>query len=158
LEKGQFYLDGRRLDEFIKKLISKAESEIIIVNPNVNECALSDTLKESCKRGITVKLITRPPDEVKSLYGWYKKEYHSSLKKAGITVRYNNNVHAKMITVDRAIAIISSIDFCHYSVGNSFDAGIISLEETVIELIINSILKIFELSDTKADIKKLNDH
>lgn len=150
LETKHFFLDGRHLDELSKELISRAESEVLVVNPFVSKCALSDTLKETSNSGTNVKLITRPPEDKNPEYRRNKKEYHLNLEEMGVTIRYNKQVHAKIIAVDRAVAILSSMNFyCGSSGGASWEAGIISLEETVVEPIVNSILKIFERPETK---------
>ena len=144
LEKGHFYLYGKRLYDFSKKIMEQAESEILISNPDVNECPLTDTLKKLSKNGKTVKVITQPPAEESSLHRWHKKECHSSLTEAGITVICNKKINARIIAVDRKVAIISSSNFSHSSVPDFLDSGIISVEETVVDEITNSLLKILE--------------
>lgn len=145
MEVKHFFLDNRHLDELSKELIIKAENEVLVVNPFVKKCALSDTLKEASYRGSNVKLLTRFPDDENPKYRDEKKEYHSSLKTAGVNVRYNKAVHAKIIVVDRAVAISSSMNFyCASSGGASWEAGIVTLEQTVVEPIVNKILKLFE--------------
>lgn len=145
-----FFLEGRYLDELSKDLITKADSEVLVVNPFVNKCALSDTLKESASRGTRVKLLTRPPEDKTLEYRRAKEEYHSTLKLAGVEIRYDRTVHAKIITIDRAVAISSSMNFyCGSSGGKCWEAGIVTLEQTVVEPIISKILKIFEKYESK---------
>ena len=149
LEKGHFYLYGKRLSDFSKKIMEQAETEILISNPDLNECPLTDTLKKLSKGGKTVKVVTQPPSEENSLHKWHKTEYHSSLKEAGVTVIYNKKVNARIITVDRKVAIISSTNFFHSSVPDLLDSGIISVEETVVDEITNSFLKILKLQKNR---------
>jgi len=144
LEKGHFYLYGKHLHDFSKKIMEQAESEVLVSNPDLNDCPLTDTLKKLGKCGKTVKVITQPPSEESSRRRWYKQEYHSSLKEVGVTVVYSKKINARIITVDRKVAIISSTNFSHSSVPDFLDSGIISVEETVVDEIINSILKILE--------------
>ena len=144
LEKGHFYLYAKRLSDFSKKIMDEAETEILVSNPDLNECLLADTLKKVSKGGKTVKVITQPPADESALHRWHRTEYHSSLNEAGVTVIYSKKVNARIIAVDRKVAIISSANFSHSSVPDFLDAGIISVEETVVDEITNSLLKILE--------------
>ena len=149
MDNNHFYLKGTHLDELSKKLITRAESEVLVVNPFVNQCDLSDTLRQASNRGIKVRLITRPPEERKFNLRKIKKEYHSTLKQEGVTLIYNRQVHAKLIVIDRAVAILSSMNFYSGSSGGaSWEAGIVTLDENVVEPIIDSILEILERPET----------
>jgi hypothetical protein len=150
LKPKHFFLEGRHLDDFSKSLISKAESEVLIVNPFVHQCGLSDTLREASRCGTKVKLITRPPDDKTNNYLEKKREYHSTLKEEGVILTYNKQVHAKLIVVDRAVAILSSMNFYSGSSGGaSWEAGLVTAEKTVVEAITNSILELLERPETK---------
>lgn len=152
LENDHFFLDGRHLDEISKDLICGAKNEVLVVNPFVSKCDLSDTLKESCERGVTVKLITRQPDDKNIKFQQNKQEYHSSLKNSGVNLSYSKHVHAKIIVIDRSLVILSSMNFYSGSSGGtSWEAGIISLEKTVVQKSAYSILK---LLNTKNRIQK----
>ena len=145
LEFKHFFLEGRHLDDVSKELICNATSEVLVVNPYVDKCDLSDTLREASKGGINVRLITRPPDTGKETFWQDKQEYHRFLMEDGVSVTYNKVVHAKIVVVDRAVAIISSMNFYSASSGGaSWEAGLISVEETVVESIVNSILELLE--------------
>lgn len=133
------------LDDISKELIRKAKSEVLVVNPYVNVCDLSHTLRGASKRGISVTLITRRPDGKKYSYRKEKQEYHTTLKKEGVILTYNKMAHAKLIVVDRAVAIVSSMNFYSGSSGGaSWEAGFVSIEETVVESVVSSILRLLE--------------
>ncbi len=150
LEPKHFFLEGRHLDDLSKSLISRAESEVLVVNPFVNQCDLSDTLREASSHGIIVRLITRPPSDKDHQFREKKQEYHSTLKEEGVMLTYNKQVHAKLIVVDRAVAILSSMNFYSGSSGGaSWEAGLISMEETVVEPIVNAILQLLERPETE---------
>jgi len=145
LEHKHFFLVGRHLDDISKELISNAKSEVLVVNPFVNRCDLSDTLRRGSTNGIKVCLITRPPDTGKEHFQRDKEEYHSLLKEGGVSVTYNKVIHAKLVVVDRAVAIISSMNFYSGSSGGaSWEAGLISVDEKVVESIVDSILELLE--------------
>jgi hypothetical protein len=145
LEHKHFFLEGMHLDDISKELIRKAKSEVLVVNPYVNVCDLSNTLRGASKRGISVMLITRRPDGKKYSYRKEKQEYHTTLKKEGVILTYNKMAHAKLIVVDRAVAIVSSMNFYSGSSGGaSWEAGFVSIEETVVESVVSSILRLLE--------------
>lgn len=141
LEQGHFFLEGRHLDDFSKELIAHAKSEVLVVNPFIQDCDLSNTLREARKNGINVQIITRPlhdryPERLKT-----KQEYHAKLKQDGISLYYKRRVHAKLLVVDRAVAIVSSMNFYpESSAGVSWEAGLISTDTSVVESIVQSAL------------------
>lgn len=151
LECKHFFLEGRDLDGISEELISKhASSEVLVVNPYVDMCNLSNTLRQASKRGINVRLITRPPGAEKESRAQSKQEYHRFLKKDGVNIIYNKNAHAKLIVVDRAVAVVSSMNFYSSSSGGaSWEAGLVSIEETVVESIVDSILRLLEKPESK---------
>ena len=69
-----------------------------------------------------------------------KKEYHKKLREQGVEIIYKNQIHAKMIVVDNAVAIISSMNFqSSSSGGKTWEAGIISLDKNVVSVVTDSI-------------------
>ena len=139
IEHRHFFLEGRHLNEISAELIARSESEVLAVNPYVERCALSDTLRDARRKGARVRLITRPPDNES------KNEFHGFLRKDDVSITYNRAVHAKLIVVDRTIAIISSMNFYGGSSGGVlWEAGLVSIEETVVGSVVNSILRLFE--------------
>jgi len=148
LNKKHFYLEGRFLDELSKDVITKAKTEVLIVNPWIRKCDLSGTLRESVKKGVTVTVILRPPD--KNKYEYEKDDkFHSLLKDEGIKLYYNESVHAKIIVIDKALAIVSSMNFTvQSSGGQSWEAGMVTIDHAVIDDIVNSILNLIERRDT----------
>jgi len=141
-----FFLWGRYLDDISKDLISHARSEVLVVNPYVDNCDLSNTLTEASKNGTIVQLVTRPPNiKQEPTYRRKKQDYHKKLKEAGIVLIYNEMIHAKIIVVDRAVAVVSSMNFYSASSsGSSWEAGLITLEIAVVESIANYVLELVE--------------
>lgn len=150
LKPQHFFLEGRHLDDFSKELICKAKSEVLVVNPFVNNCDLSNTLREASRNGVEVRLITRPAETEKTRFRRDKEEYHGLLKEEGVKVMYNKAVHAKIVVVDRAVAVLSSMNFySRSSAGASWEAGLISLDKTVVESVVDSILGLLEKPESK---------
>lgn len=141
LEHEHFFLEGRHLDDFSKELISHAKSEVLVVNPFIQDCDLSNTLRDVKKKGIEVQIITRPPYDKYPEYLKRKQEYHAKLKQDGITLIYKKKVHAKLLVVDRAVTIASSMNFYpDSSAGVSWEAGLISTDPKVVESVVQSTL------------------
>jgi len=149
-ELGHFFLEGRYLDAISKGLISNSKIEVLVVNPYVANCDLSNTLREASKSGVEVMLVTRPPNIDKDRYWKERNEYHSTLKKEGITLTHNKKAHAKLIVVDRAVAVISSMNFYSgSSAGSSWEAGLVTVEEKVVESVVDSVLALVEKPESK---------
>jgi len=144
LEPKHFFLEGRHLNDLSEELIDNARNDVLVVNPFIEDCNLTKTLEDARDRGANVTIVTRPPDE-KDQHLKEKQEYHSKLKEHGVDLTYNRQIHAKLIVVDNSIAIASSMNFYSASSGGrTWEAGIISTEETVVKTIINSINKLHE--------------
>jgi phosphatidylserine/phosphatidylglycerophosphate/cardiolipin synthase-like enzyme len=113
----------------------------VAVNPFVNECDLSDTLRDTAENGKNVTLITRHPDSG-------NEKYHDILKNTGVRIFHNNRTHAKIIIVDRSVAVVSSMNFfASSSGGKSWEAGLVTIENTVVESALNAILALTEKSE-----------
>lgn len=143
IEHEHFFLERRHLDDFSKELISHAKFDVLVANPFIQDCDLSNTLLEASKNGINVQIITRPPQDKHPEYLRKKQEYHSKLKQESISLFYDAKVHAKLIVVDRAIAMISSMNlYAESSAGASWEAGLVSTDQTVVNSIANSFSKV----------------
>ena len=91
-----------------------------------------------------VILITRPPQKTNN-YSDRKEEYHRIIADSGVKIMYNKSVHAKLLVLDRAVAIVSSMNLYSTSTaGTSWEAGIVTIDDRVVEPITNSILKLIE--------------
>lgn len=128
---NHFYLEDRLLYEFSEKLIENANVEILVSNPFVKKCHISKALKTVSKKGINVELITRS-----------NSEYLKELSENGIFFTYDESAHAKLIVVDRCVGIVSSMNYYAGSTGGElWEAGLVTIEEAVVESIIDAMLK-----------------
>jgi hypothetical protein len=138
----QCFLERRHLDDFSKELISHAASEVLVANPFIQDCDLSNTLQDAKKNGTEVQIITRQPEDKYIEYLEKKKRYLQKLESRGIKIFYNQKVHAKLIIVDRAVAVVSSMNFYpESSAGVSWEAGLVTWNKDVINSIIDSFHK-----------------
>jgi phosphatidylserine/phosphatidylglycerophosphate/cardiolipin synthase-like enzyme len=156
IEHEHFFLERRHLDDFSKELISHAKFDVLIANPYIQDCDLSNTLIEASKNGINVQIITRPPEDKHPEYLKKKQEYHSKLKQEGISLFYDAKVHAKLIVVDSTIAAVSSMNFyADSSAGVSWEAGLVSTNQKMVNSIANAFSKVLANTSKvsgKADI------
>lgn len=144
LASEHFYLDGDLLDRVSKDAISFSNKRVVVVNPYVDKCSLSDKLKNACSSGRGVLLITRSPDSDKEDYGKeQKKRYHQVLSEYGVQVFYNDYVHVKLMLVDDLLAVLSSMNlYASSSGGRSWEAGFVTWEERAVNAVIQSIQRI----------------
>ena len=140
LDKDHFFLEGRYLDQFTKFLLDKAQSEILVVNPYVDECDLSQQLGESSARGLKVSCYTRSADDER------KERCHMKLKSHGVKVQYDRDVHAKLVVVDDQAAIVSSMNFFGASsAGTTWEAGLVTIDKRVVDTIKKAVFKEIDL-------------
>ena len=129
---NHFYLEDRLLYEFSEKLIENANMEILVANPFVKRCHISETLKSMSKEGINVILITRCEN----------KKYLRELSKDGVSIINDDSAHAKLLVVDRCVGIASSMNYYAGSSGGAlWEAGLVTTQEITVQSIIDSILK-----------------
>jgi phosphatidylserine/phosphatidylglycerophosphate/cardiolipin synthase-like enzyme len=150
LDARHFFLEGTYLDDLSKDLIRQARKEVLLVNPFIEQCHLSNTLIDAVANKANVIVITRPIEDDRYNRPELKEEkiaYHESLKKEGVKMNYDRRVHAKLIVVDKQIAVISSMNFYSLSTGgSSWEAGMISIDEPIVSSVhktIHQLLKKF---------------
>lgn len=148
LDPKHFFLEGMYLDDLSKSLIRAATLEVLAVNPYVEHCDLSNVLRDAAKNAQVV-LVTHPPED-NNQFPRDRQEYHKTLTQEGVKMIYNKRIHAKLIVVDRAVAIVSSMNLYGSSSGGvSWEAGLVSIEDTVVECVADSILTLIERPESK---------
>ena len=96
-------------------------------------------MQDASDRRVNVKIISRRPKKDKD--DELKIECHAALRKKAVTIHYINTIHAKIIVVDRKIAILSSMNLYSGSTGGGLlEAGLISFESKVVDSITKYIL------------------
>lgn len=77
-----------------------------------------------------------------------KQAYHQYLQNEGIEFHYNRRIHAKLLVVDKRIAVIPSMNFIVSSTGgSSWEAGMISIDEAIVKSVTNTIYELLERID-----------
>lgn len=127
---SHFYLAGRFLPKFSESLIEQAKQEILVTNPFVKRCHISEALIRMSKKRVCVKLVTRniePPQ--------FRKQFEKR-----VLITYDDSIHAKLIAVDRRVGIVSSMNsYAASSAGQCWEAGIATPIKKVVNSIIHSI-------------------
>jgi phosphatidylserine/phosphatidylglycerophosphate/cardiolipin synthase-like enzyme len=137
LESKQIFLTEDRLGEFTIDLIRKAKDEILITNPFVEGCNPINALKEAVGRRVKVKIVARRPDNKRDLP---KLDFQEALKKEGILIHYNNQIHAKILTVDGKIAVVSSMNLSPTSAGGgSLEAGLVTFDKKIVDSVVKYV-------------------
>lgn len=126
------FLKGDLLDSLIRELIPYSVEEVLVVNPFVEKCSLSDLLVEQSSIGKSVKVITQSP--AKDYYEGRRKQakiqYHETLKHSGVELIYNNSIHAKMFVLDKQVVSSSSMNlYSDSTAGKLWEAGIVSVDK-----------------------------
>lgn len=146
-----FFLEGDSLDRLSKDLISFSEKRVIVVNPFVDKCSLSDKLKGACAANLEVVLVTRSPSSENTRQGREQKTaYHDALKQSGVQIYYNDYVHGKLLVVDGLVALVSSMNFISSSSGGrSWEVGVVTWQEGTVNSIAKSIQNIIDAPETR---------
>jgi phosphatidylserine/phosphatidylglycerophosphate/cardiolipin synthase-like enzyme len=130
---SHFFLADKLLSKFSESLIEQATNSILVTNPYVKRCYVSDSLMAMCEKGITVNLMTR---------GLESEQFNRELSVKGVEIIYDESIHAKLIVVDQRVGVVSSMNFYAGSWGGaSWEAGIATTERSVVRSITDSIIK-----------------
>lgn len=142
---NHFYLDSPLLIDFLSSVIKRADNQIIVFTPWIENINLTKFLVRACESGCEVIVITRQPDynarrEWEIRQAKEQEKCHEELRNIGIEIRISNDIHGKVMIVDEQIAIVSSVNFTRNPVsGTSWEAGVITYEKNVVEEILKSI-------------------
>ena len=151
-ESKQFFVSGMELEELARDAIGKAQDEILVTSPYVDSCHLATALQRAVERRVKVKVVARRPTSAK--IDALKAECQANLRKEGVVMHYINQIHSKIIIIDKQIAIISSMNLYSGSTGGAtFEAGIVSFDKTVVDSSAKYIAELLEKpesSDTTA--------
>ncbi len=146
-----FFLEGDSLDRLSKDVIDFCEKRVVVINPFVDKCGLSDKLREACSSGREVLLVTRSPGLDKAGRARDQKwAYHRVLEQSGVQMFYNDYVHAKLMVVDDLVAFVSSMNFISSSSGGrAWEAGLVTWQEGIVDSVATSIKNIISDTETR---------
>jgi len=147
----QFFVEGDNLDQVSKTAIEQTTEAVLIINPFVDQCSLSDKLRNVYTKNRKIVLITRSPlSENSARVRKSRKEYHEALSQSGVMIFYNNRIHCKIIVVDGILGVVSSMNFkSESSSGKSHEAGLVTWQKDVITSIGDYGLTLLKDHETK---------
>jgi len=158
LSSNHLHLKEDLLSSISEELIEYAENEILLVNPYVEKCHITEKLIHACRKKINVMLIANSPE--KDIYDNLRKErkieYHKALLDSGLKFYYNNTAHAKLLVVDGKVAVVSSMNLYGGSTsGNLWETGILSIDLKNVRQIRESFRELEAKHDTKPVTEQL---
>lgn len=109
----------------ISSELSKAQQEVLICSPWITHILdeFSDYKEKDGKKKINLKIITRLIKE-DIVRGITDLDKFRILKEYGAEIRYNNDLHAKIVIIDDFVAIISSANLTKNGLSVNYEAGI----------------------------------
>jgi len=130
-----FFIEGDLLDRLCKDVIDNSKNKVLVVNPFVDQCSLSDKLREASLQGKEVTLLTRSPSsEYVARVRSSRRKYHDVLLQSGVKMMYNDRIHSKVIFSDNKLGIVSSLNFkSESSSGKNLESGIVTWQKNIIE-------------------------
>jgi phosphatidylserine/phosphatidylglycerophosphate/cardiolipin synthase-like enzyme len=115
----------------ISRELSKAQKEVLICSPWITYIVdeLSTLSKKEGKKKVNIKIITRliKEDIDKGVTDLDKLRVLKDV--FGAEIRYNNNLHAKMVIIDNSVAIISSANLTKKGLSVNYEAGVCLKDE-----------------------------
>jgi len=111
----------------ILETISDCNKELIILSPWFNlEGVIKEELESAIKRDVNITIITREPDS---------KKHEESIKfllSRGVSIIYDNLLHAKLILADREVAIVGSANLQEKAILRNHELIVYSIEHEFI--------------------------
>lgn len=148
---SHIYLQGDDLDSLISDLILFSQNEILVVNPYVEKCSLSENLIDASNRGGKITLITQSPfADYNGRRKQVKIKFHNIIKESPIKLYYNDSIHAKLFILDNQVLTASYMNIYSESIaGKLWEAGIITTDQTNIILAKQSLEQLEKHPETK---------
>lgn len=128
----------------IRNNLSKAKKEVLVCSPWITY--LVDEF-QGFPQGVTLKIITNfRKEDVKR--GITDVDKLRALQDLGAEIRYNNNLHAKMVFIDGQTAIISSANLTKRGLSVNYEAGAVIKDTEKVQEAVNFFNNVWEESET----------
>ena len=115
--KPSIIYDGKSFVPVFSSDIKSAQKEVVIVSPFVRMSRLRNLqslFSETLDRGITVAVITRPPEDFTGDNKVIAEECIEMLKNLGVKVQTKSNIHQKFTIIDTKTVWYGSVNFLSY--------------------------------------------
>lgn len=132
----------------ISRGLSEAQQEVLICSPWITYLVeeLSRFKKKEGNLKISIKIITRliKEDVEKGVTDLNKLNVLKD--NFGAEIRYNNDLHAKMVIIDNSVAIISSANLSKKGLSVNYEAGICIRDKDMINEVVQFFNDVWEES------------
>ena len=131
----------------ISRELSKAQQEILICSPWITH--IIEELSRFKKRGkkMNLKIITRLIKEDIDIGITDLNKLGILEKTFGAEIRYNNNLHAKIVVTDNSVAIISSANLTKKGLSVNYEAGICLRDKNTVDEVAQFFNEVWEESN-----------
>lgn len=109
--------DGKSFYQGFVKDLQAAQSDVLIVSPFMRKSRVSEIikmLKPIIERGISVIVVTRPPEDFKEKDRAIVMACAKLLQENGIRVSYRSDFHQKFTVIDQTIVWYGSVNFLSF--------------------------------------------
>jgi len=122
----------------ISRELSKAQQEVLICSPWITYIVeeLSNFKKKENGKKINLKIITRLMKEDIEKGVTDLDKFRVLKDTFGAEIRYNNDLHAKMVIVDDSVAIISSANLTKKGLSINYEAGICLKDKNMVDKVV----------------------
>jgi len=128
----------------IRENLAKAKKEVFVCSPWITY--LVDEFKEFNRKNINMKITVnfRKEDIEREITDI---NIIKVLKKIGAEIRYNNDLHAKMILIDSNVAIISSANLTRKGLSVNYEAGVVIKDQNHVKKALEFFKGVWEESE-----------
>lgn len=109
--------DGKSFYHGFCNDLQNAKSEILIVSPFMRRsriAGLMKTLTPIIEVGVSVTVVTRPPEDFKERERDTVIECAEKLRENGVTVKYKSDFHQKFTVIDQSVVWYGSVNFLSF--------------------------------------------
>lgn len=115
----------------ISRELSQAKKEILISSPWITYI-VEELSSFKNKEGTSIKIITRLIKEDINIGITDLEKFRVLKERFGAEIRYNNDLHAKIVVTDNKVAIISSANLTKKGLSVNYEAGICLKEKVMV--------------------------
>ncbi len=134
----------RSVGSVILEMIDSTEKELTMTAFILSNYEIIEHLHHALARGVNVRVIMNSPDnqmpEIMQKLRYLENEY-PYMRTIGVT---DVTMHAKVMVVDRKVALVSSANFTMSGMMKNYEMGLLVDDSEIAQQIENIMLKIWE--------------
>lgn len=129
--------------------LKKAEKEVQILGPWIDDYFASIIIIESCPKNVSLRIVSRPFNTMDDNFVKYATSAYNLFSKSYKTdFRFHSTIHAKVIVIDNTIAYCGSTNWYRYSIEKSEEIVLRGPVEAIPD-IIDEVASIWDQSTTE---------